>query len=255
MTKKFLLLGLLGLQMSINLFSQVTIGANKAPETFSILELVSNQKGGLRLPQMNTVQRNLLAVANNTLAEGLQIFNTDSKCVDTWDGIQWISQCNNAGGATVTANNGLVKTADNIQLGGTLIKSTEIAQNGNNFYTTGNGKVSVGAAPTTSSSKFEVNGASTNMQSFGTSGSSIDFAQSNLAYTTASPGAFTLTGLKDGGTYTLAVKGTASGTASFSQSGMTFRSVNNSTTTSGKQTLYTFVVIGADVYVWMTKGF
>jgi hypothetical protein len=83
----------------------------------------------------------------------------------------------------------------------------------------------------------------------------IDFTQGNLAYTTASAGAFTLTGLKDGGTYTLAVQGTASGTASFSQTGITFHIVNNAATTAGKHTLYTFIVMGSDAYVWMTKGF
>jgi hypothetical protein len=86
-------------------------------------------------------------------------------------------------------------------------------------------------------------------------GTAIDFTQSSLAYTTASAGAFTLTGLKDGGTYTLAVQGTASGTASFSQTGITFHIVNNAATIAGKHTLYTFIVMGSDAYVWMTKGF
>ena len=86
-------------------------------------------------------------------------------------------------------------------------------------------------------------------------GTAIDFTQSHLAYTTASAGAFALTGLKDGGTYTLAVQGTASGTASFSQTDITFHIVNNAATTAGKHTLYTFIVMGSNAYVWMTKGF
>ncbi|GHU86763.1 hypothetical protein FACS1894153_4290 [Bacteroidia bacterium] len=117
------------------------------------------------------------------------------------------------------------------------------------------GKVSIGSVPTSTSSKFEVNGASTNTASYSTTGMDIDFTQSNLAYTTASAGAFTIIGLKDGGTYTLAVKGTVSGTSSFTQSGITFHTVNNTKTTVDKHTIYTFVVMGSDAYVWMTKGF
>ncbi|MCL1867823.1 MAG: hypothetical protein FWF72_02585, partial [Paludibacter sp.] len=66
----------------------------------------------------------------------------------------------------VSASNGLTETNKDIQLGGTLIKNTEIAQNGKNLYTTGSGKVSVGAVPASSSAKFEVNGASANTQAY-----------------------------------------------------------------------------------------
>jgi hypothetical protein len=101
-----------------------------------------------------------------------------------------------------------------------------------------------------------VNGAATNSTAFNAATSStIDFTISNLAYTTNSPGSFTLSGIKDGGTYTLAVQGTTSGTSTFSTTGFTFSSVNNGTTTSGKQTLYTFIVMGTTVYYFMAAGF
>jgi hypothetical protein len=117
-----------------------------------------------------------------------------------------------------------------------------------------NNRVGIGtAAP---GSKLEVNGAATNTTAYNAgSSTTIDFTQSNLAYTTASAGAFTLSGLKDGGTYTLAVQGTTSGTATFTQSGMTFKSTNNIATTSGYQTVYTFIVMGTTVYYWMNSGF
>jgi hypothetical protein len=91
------------------------------------------------------------------------------------------------------------------------------------------------------------------------SGTSIDFTKSNLAYTTASAGNFTLTGMKDGGTYTLAVQGATSGTAAFSGSNpsstsFTFKSVNNAATTASKHTLYTFIVMGTTVYFSMVTG-
>jgi hypothetical protein len=92
---------------------------------------------------------------------------------------------------------------------------------------------------------------------FGTTGTTIDFSQSNLAYTTSSPGVtFTLNGMKDGGTYTLAVQGTTSGLSAFigtnpTYSSSNFISLGNYNTVSGKQTVYTFVVMGTTVYFSM----
>ena len=114
----------------------------------------------------------------------------------------------------------------------------------------------VGIGTNTPSSKFEVNGASTNSTAYNaSSGTTIDFALSNLAYTTASAGSFTLNNIKDGGTYTLAIQGTSSGTSSFTSTGFTFYSTNNGATTPNKQTLYTFIVMGSNVYYFMTTGF
>jgi hypothetical protein len=69
----------------------------------------------------------------------------------------------------------------------------------------------------------------------------------------------TLTGMKDGGTYTLAVQGATSGTSAFSGSNpsstsFTFKSVNNAATTTSKHTLYTFIVMGTTVYFSMVTG-
>ena len=114
----------------------------------------------------------------------------------------------------------------------------------------------VGIGTNTPSSKFEVNGASTNSTAYNaSSGTTIDFGLSNLAYTTASAGSFTLNNIKDGGTYTLAIQGTSSGTSSFTSAGFTFYSTNNGATTTNKQTLYTFIVMGSKVYYFMTTGF
>jgi hypothetical protein len=85
------------------------------------------------------------------------------------------------------------------------------------------------------------------------SSTTIDFSQSNLAFTTASPGAFTLSGMKNGGTYTLAVQGTVSGLSSFSASGFSIRSLGNYTTPGGKHTVYTFMVIGSTIYFSMVS--
>lgn len=113
----------------------------------------------------------------------------------------------------------------------------------------------VGVNNTTPMSRFEVNGAITNKSAFNAAAATtIDFSNSNLAYTTANPGAFVLSNIKDGGEYTLSVRGTTAGTASFTATGFTFKSVSNGATTAGFETLYKFSVIGTIVYVEMIKG-
>ena len=118
--------------------------------------------------------------------------------------------------------------------------------------TTGN----VGIGSATPTSKLEVNGSATNTTALNSvAATTIDFSKSNLAYTTASAGAFTLTNIKDGGTYTLAVQGANSGISTFTCSGFIFRNVNNGITAPNKHSLYTFLVMGTTVYVYMATGF
>ena len=78
-----------------NATAQVTIGSNKTPETFSALELISSETRGMRLPQMTTEQRDAMASTfnGNPEAMGLQIFNTCTKCIETWNGTQWFENC------------------------------------------------------------------------------------------------------------------------------------------------------------------
>jgi uncharacterized repeat protein (TIGR02543 family) len=111
--KNFIVLaGILALMSGAALNAQVTIGLDKSPEPFSILELVSNTRG-LRLPQLTTDQRDtldgtvpysggsasMIAAATAFTAKktneamGLQIFNTSTKCVETWNGTAWILKC------------------------------------------------------------------------------------------------------------------------------------------------------------------
>ncbi|MDR1371912.1 MAG: fibrobacter succinogenes major paralogous domain-containing protein [Dysgonamonadaceae bacterium] len=74
--------------------AQVTIGSLDDPQTFSVLELIGNGKG-MRLPQLTTEQREDLNFGSEATgkAMGLQIFNIDTKCVETWNGEEWIMQC------------------------------------------------------------------------------------------------------------------------------------------------------------------
>ncbi len=127
-----------------------------------------------------------------------------------------------------------------------LLENSNLFDNGTN--------VGIGTiAPT---SKLEVNGAATNATALNSVASTtIDFSKSNLAYTTASAGAFILTNIKDGGTFTLAVQGVNSGISTFTCTGFTFKYVNNGITSPNKHTLYTFLVMGTTVYVYMATGF
>lgn len=129
-----------------------------------------------------------------------------------------------------------------------------IVQQQNDFIVTSGGKVGVGT--TVPTSKLEVNGASTNTVAYNAgSSTTIDFSQSNLAYTTANAGAFTLNNIKDGGTYTLSVRGTASGTADFTALGFTVKYANNRATTAGTETVYTILALGTTIYVYTATGF
>lgn len=75
-----------------NVHSQVTIGSVKPPEDFSLLEIVGT-KGGLRLPQLTTDQRDALSLNGKDLSKGLTIFNTSTSCVEIWNGDTWLSLC------------------------------------------------------------------------------------------------------------------------------------------------------------------
>jgi uncharacterized protein (TIGR02145 family) len=95
----FLMLTLL-IVSAASMNAQVTIGADKDPESFSVLELIGNGTMGLRLPQVNATQRSTLTDQLNSLsadkkeeAMGLMIFNISNNCTETWDGTGWISAC------------------------------------------------------------------------------------------------------------------------------------------------------------------
>jgi len=75
--------------------AQVNVGKGVAPHDFSILELSTDKvKGGLRLPQLNNEQRDaLIKDSEKDVASGLLIYNTESECLEFWNGSKWISLC------------------------------------------------------------------------------------------------------------------------------------------------------------------
>lgn len=106
-------LTMLCLLFSLSIRSQVTIGDATPPQKFSILEIVSNETGGLRLPQLTTNQRQILEASSAFQTEivnkgkGLTIYNTTTNCVEYWNKIKWISLCSSStafeGGDCATA--------------------------------------------------------------------------------------------------------------------------------------------------------
>jgi len=78
---------------AIPLKAQVTIGAQKAPHSYSVLELTST-KGGFRLPMLSSDERDALKLtSDSTEAGGLFIYNTDINCVEFWSDGKWIDLC------------------------------------------------------------------------------------------------------------------------------------------------------------------
>ncbi len=83
----FLLLFILGLNTAK---AQVAVGTTE-PDASAILELDATDRGFLP-PRLTSAQRD--AITNP--AEGLTIYNTDKKCLDTYNGVRWIA-CNSIG--------------------------------------------------------------------------------------------------------------------------------------------------------------
>jgi hypothetical protein len=105
--KKINFLVMLLLVATVSAQAQVTIGDTKISSPFSILELISdrNDNGyrGLRLPQLTTEERKAMQETNDFQNEktdnamGLQIYNTTTRCVETWNGSGWIQSCGQYG--------------------------------------------------------------------------------------------------------------------------------------------------------------
>jgi hypothetical protein len=246
----------------------VVIGNGTAPGTVNpnaALQFTQTDKGIL-IPKVSLTATNSSApfssLNTDTANNGLLVYNTATAGTAPnnvipgfyyWDAIAWKAIINLPGVTTFSAGttgfSPSTATSGAITLGGTLnIANGGTGSSTQNFVDLTTNQTIDGikqfAKATTNSTAYNAG-----------AGTTIDFSQSNLAYTTANPGAFTLSNLKDGGTYTLAVQGATSGTAAFTSGTFTFKSVNNGPTTTGKHTLYTFIVMGTTVYFFMSNGF
>lgn len=76
------------------LYAQVTIGSDKAPEPFSVLEMDSRE-GGLRMNQLDEVSKDkvtekLLNSSDIELTKGLSIYDMETNRIQYWDGEKWV---------------------------------------------------------------------------------------------------------------------------------------------------------------------
>jgi uncharacterized protein (TIGR02145 family) len=80
---------------SFTSIAQVGVGTT-IPDASAALEVKSISKGFLQ-PRMTTAERDV--INSGVWAEGLTIYNTDTKCLELYNGTDWISVCN---GSVVT---------------------------------------------------------------------------------------------------------------------------------------------------------
>ena len=106
--------------------AQVGIGTTE-PDASAVLELQSTEKGFLP-PRMTTTERN--AISNP--AEGLTIYNTDTKCIQFFDIQFWINVCDGVADVpTVIGANGVVWMDRNLGASRVATSSNDMDSYGN----------------------------------------------------------------------------------------------------------------------------
>ena len=141
--------------------AQVTVGSNKAPEPFSLLELANGKDRGLRLPQISTTAQrdamftNAAGFKTNPLAKGLQIFNLETKCVETWNGTIWLSLCmesialTSAPGTNVQTVNSTITNITYLIVGTTTATVTGLPPGIEYSFSGGGSVLTISGTPTT----------------------------------------------------------------------------------------------------------
>ena len=188
-----------------------------------------------------------------------KVLTSDASGNATWSSISvgTITTTSNAAGATISGTTLTLAAADATN-GGVLTTQTQTIA-GNKTFSGTLSTTTLTLTGNLSGTSASFSKAVTGAPAGAFSGTSIDFTNSNLAYSSISQigPSFNLIGLKDGGTYTLAWQGTLNrggSTASFTSpdfSAANIRSLGNYPVVSGKDAIYTFVVIGTRVYYSM----
>ncbi|REC74497.1 hypothetical protein DRF60_17775 [Chryseobacterium elymi] len=135
----------------------------------------SKNTDGLLIPRldrqralsMTSIEPSTLIYINNIstgTATG-QASNIDSTGFYYFDGStsKWTKLSTSDVTSNTTANNGLTKTQDNLQLGGTLIKNTDIATAGFDATFSGSGKLGIGTSSPVPDSKVNIQGGPLNI--------------------------------------------------------------------------------------------
>jgi uncharacterized protein (TIGR02145 family) len=87
---------------SFTSIAQVGVGTTM-PDASAALDITST-KAGLLPPRMTTAERDV--INSGVWAEGLTIYNTDTKCLELYNGTDWISVCD--GSVVTTPSNGTI---------------------------------------------------------------------------------------------------------------------------------------------------
>ena len=96
---------------SLPIFAQVGIGTT-SPDASSALDVTATDKGFL-MPRMTTVQKDAIV----TPAEGLQVYDTDTKSVWTYDGTAWKEGVGGAGKFVDGATPNIAYYAESVGIG------------------------------------------------------------------------------------------------------------------------------------------
>lgn len=109
--------------------AQVVIGADKSPESFSILEIEST-KGGVRLPRIPETDKVAMAASltGNDKSKGIVIYNSTNNVIEFWDGDEWVVLSDK-----IVGENGLTDAnSRELMLGGTLKEDNTVIDMDNN---------------------------------------------------------------------------------------------------------------------------
>jgi len=120
-------------------YSQITIGSDIEPASFSLVQ-VEGSDGGVHLPRMTSSEMTTLGASmiGNSESQALVVYNTSDNRMEFWDGSAWVplTATSTSGSNAITS----VVTPQGLKLGGDLTKTTEIDMKDFNFsfkYNTG----------------------------------------------------------------------------------------------------------------------
>jgi uncharacterized protein (TIGR02145 family) len=111
---------------SFTSIAQVGVGT-VTPDASAALDITTTT-AGLLPPRMTTAERDV--INNGVWAEGLTIYNTDTKCLELYNGTDWISVCDGSVVTTPPPPNSNLTVASPTYQGTSVIDATGIGYNG-----------------------------------------------------------------------------------------------------------------------------